>query len=189
MGDAAQMDAVAATWLAFAGAKMYAFLALLVGLTWLYKEHRWRVRFLAGAPRMLIDDAEGQKRFVLVVTGGNRGVGRSIVAAVTGALKAGGGTGATVVLCARSKSDGEAVSAAVARACGALSRDGKPTSIAVRVVSAALDITSEQSVGDFAAWCEAQYGHVDVLVNNAVRSVREQQSVAQYRRVAPDRSE
>jgi NAD(P)-dependent dehydrogenase (short-subunit alcohol dehydrogenase family) len=81
---------------------------------------------------------------VALVTGGNRGIG---VAIVRGLAR----VGFTVLLGSRSLDQGRAAAAG-------LDGDVRPV---------ALDVTSQEQVDALAATVGAQYGHLDVLVNNA----------------------
>lgn len=85
---------------------------------------------------------------VAVVTGGNKGIGFEIVRRL--AVE-----GLTVILTARDERRGlEATHDLHAQGC---------ENVAFRV----LDISSEESVEDFAEWLADTYGGLDILVNNA----------------------
>ncbi|MEJ2855886.1 MULTISPECIES: SDR family NAD(P)-dependent oxidoreductase [unclassified Saccharothrix] len=79
---------------------------------------------------------------VAVVTGGNRGIGREVCRQLRG-------LGYRVVLTARDAAKAE-------RAAEKIGVDHHP-----------LDVTSDESVRDLAAYVEQRYGRLDVLVNNA----------------------
>ena len=84
---------------------------------------------------------------VAVITGGGRGIGRSIALAFARA-------GADVAICARSTgalSDVQAEIETMGRSC----------------IATTLDIANPQSVGDFCRQIIGDFGKVDVLVNNA----------------------
>jgi NAD(P)-dependent dehydrogenase (short-subunit alcohol dehydrogenase family) len=84
---------------------------------------------------------------VALVTGANRGIGRAIASALAR-------DGLTVLFTARR--GGEAAAAAAP-----LARQG------LLVASRSLDVTDPRSVAAVAAWVTAEYGRLDVLVNNA----------------------
>ena len=84
---------------------------------------------------------------IAVVTGANRGIGL----AATRALAQ---QGFTVVMCAR-----DAVTGAEAHK--VLAEEGLP------VVLRKLDITRSEEAASLAKWLREQFGHVDVLINNA----------------------
>ena len=82
-----------------------------------------------------------------VVTGGGRGIGRAIASALADA-------GAAVVVAARSENE-------IQRVAGELRDRG------VRAIAVTCDVTDEASVQRLGAEVRAQWGGVDVLVNNA----------------------
>lgn len=84
---------------------------------------------------------------VAIVTGGGRGIGRSVCLAFAR-------EGARVVAAARTASEIDAVAREIDRAGGA--------ALAVPV-----DVADERSVTDLVARTVAEYGQIDVLVNNA----------------------
>ncbi len=92
---------------------------------------------------------------VVLVTGGSSGIG--LAAAVKFAE-----AGATTVICAR---DEVKLKEAVAEIRAKAGADAK-------VHSFSADIANEQSCGELLAWLEREFGGVDVLVNNAGRSIR-----------------
>lgn len=84
---------------------------------------------------------------VALVTGANRGLGKEVVRQLAA-------RGATVVLGSRDSERGEAAADELAAA--------GTQSIPMR-----LDVTDAGSVRDVADWLDAEYGRLDVLVNNA----------------------
>lgn len=82
-----------------------------------------------------------------LVTGSSRGIGFALAGALAGA-------GADVILNGR---DTEALG----RAAETLAAGG------VRVRALAFDVTSEDSVNEAIDFCEADIGHIDILINNA----------------------
>lgn len=84
---------------------------------------------------------------IAVVTGANRGIGLAITRALAG-------QGFTVVMCARDPAAGT-------EAHKSLAAEGLP------VVLRKLDITRSEETESLAKWLREQFGHVDVLVNNA----------------------
>lgn len=89
---------------------------------------------------------------ISIVTGGSRGLGRDMAHALARA-------GATVAVTARKKEDcADTVSSIAA---------GGGTAYAF-----ALDVRSESSITSFADAVEGEFGHVDVLVNNAGCNIR-----------------
>ena len=84
---------------------------------------------------------------VALVTGANRGIGFEVCRVL-------GRHGAKVVLASRDSEKGR-------KAASILQSEG------LDVVCRELDITSQDSVAELAAWAEATYGKLDVLVNNA----------------------
>jgi NAD(P)-dependent dehydrogenase (short-subunit alcohol dehydrogenase family) len=84
---------------------------------------------------------------VALVTGANRGIGRAIADGLAHG-------GLTVLFTARQPEQAAAAAAPLAG-------QGRP------VASHALDVTDPASVAAIAAWVAAQYGRLDVLVNNA----------------------
>src|SRR4051794_40695819 len=101
---------------------------------------------------------------VAVVTGGGRGIGRSIVRLLAR-------HGADVGLCARSQDEIEAVANEV-RALGR------------RAVAAPADVAIWEQVRDFAGAVSRELGHVDILVNNAGGGVERNTRIAES---VPDR--
>lgn len=102
---------------------------------------------------------------VAVVTGGNRGIGLEVCRQLAD-------HGLRVVLGSRDASRGE-------EAAHRIDPSGE------RVTARALDVTSDASVRDFAAWLAATHGGADVLVNNAAVLVETpvlEASVDEYRR-------
>lgn len=84
---------------------------------------------------------------VAVVTGSNRGIGRDVVRQLAA-------KGYRVVLTARDAADGEKAAAELRKAGGDIRAHD-------------LDVQSDASCRALAAWLKAEYGQVDVLVNNA----------------------
>ena len=84
---------------------------------------------------------------VAVVTGANRGIGFEVCRQL-------GRLGVRVVLGSRNVARG-------AEAEAALRSEG------LDVIAHQLEVTDQQSVDAFAAWLEAEYGQLDVLINNA----------------------
>lgn len=82
-----------------------------------------------------------------LVTGSSRGLGRAIAEAL-------GGAGAEIVLNSR---DAEGLGVVVE---AFLSQGIKASGVA-------FDVTNEESVGDAIAYCEAELGPIDILINNA----------------------
>ena len=87
------------------------------------------------------------KGAVVLVTGASKGIGEAIAEAVAA-------KGARVVIAARSLDHLEVVSGRIAKGGG-------------DCLAIAADITSEARVGELFAKIDAQYGRLDVLVNNA----------------------
>ena len=84
---------------------------------------------------------------VAVVTGSNRGIGRDVVRQLAA-------KGYRMVLTARDAADGEKAAAELRKAGGDIRAHD-------------LDVQSDASCRALAAWVKAEYGQVDVLVNNA----------------------
>jgi NAD(P)-dependent dehydrogenase (short-subunit alcohol dehydrogenase family) len=91
--------------------------------------------------------SESNDTRIALVTGGNKGIGREIVAQLAG-------RGLTVLLGARDKRRREDAVAEL-RAGG------------LDVHPVALDVTDAASAGEAAAWIDREYHRLDVLVNNA----------------------
>jgi len=93
-----------------------------------------------------------------VVTGGSRGIGKAITAALAGA-------GASVAICGRTTSD---ITATVA--------EMNPL-IRGNVIGKAVDLRSSSEVAEFFQFVDTAFGGLDILVNNAgvgiFRSVRD----------------
>jgi NAD(P)-dependent dehydrogenase (short-subunit alcohol dehydrogenase family) len=85
--------------------------------------------------------------WVAVVTGANRGIGLGIARRLAA-------EGMRVVLTARDSAKGEA-------ACKALAAEGYATRFH------SLDVRERAAAGRLAKWLEREFGHLDVLVNNA----------------------
>ena len=88
-----------------------------------------------------------------LVTGGSRGLGREMAAALAKA-------GADLVICARTTSDLEEVADQIAGATGR------------RVIPARLDVTEKAGVEAIVALTMREFGRIDVLVNSAGINVR-----------------
>jgi len=84
---------------------------------------------------------------IALITGGNRGIGRAAAEQL-------GRRGMTVVLGSRNPSQGEDAAAG-------LRADG------IDAYAVALDVTDPATVAAAAARIDEQFGHLDVLVNNA----------------------
>jgi NAD(P)-dependent dehydrogenase (short-subunit alcohol dehydrogenase family) len=84
---------------------------------------------------------------IALVTGANKGIGRAIAEGLAG-------LGMTVVIGARDPGRGEEAAAAL-RAAGSDAR------------AVVLDVTDAETVNGTAAWIDAEFGRLDVLVNNA----------------------
>jgi len=84
---------------------------------------------------------------VAVVTGGNRGIGRSIALGLAGA-------GAAVAILARNEDKNAAVLAELEQA-------------GARAIALPLDVTRRETLADVIARVEAELGGIDILVNNA----------------------
>ena len=113
-------------------------------------------------------------RFVVVVTGGNRGIGRQISATLSRVLvdaerKGKFNAGSVVVVCSRNTAVGEKTAWDINKWLGLLGDNGRDTSPRpnVQVVAAQLDIESDNSIDALIAKLSSQCGHVDVLINNA----------------------
>ncbi len=91
--------------------------------------------------------ASRQHRTVALVTGANKGIGHAIASQLAD-------TGMTVLLGARDPQRGEQAAAQLRAAGG-------------DVHALMLDVTDEVTIGATADWIEEQFGHLDVLVNNA----------------------
>ncbi len=91
-------------------------------------------------------DLEGR---VAVVTGGSRGIGRSIALCLAQ-------HGATVIACARN-----------AENLGSLPAEAADAKCAGKVVSRALDVTHADEVGQWIDGVVSDFGRLDILVNNA----------------------
>eukprot|EP00729_Bicosta_minor_P018440 gene18440-30051_t len=114
----------------------YGVAAVAAGL-WAYKERR---ELVAGLPsdEALRAAATFSSRYVAVVTGANRGIGREIVASIAEtAAKA--GRAATIVLCSRTAAEGEKAAAEIQASLKLVD------SSTVHVISCSLDITSPDS--------------------------------------------
>jgi NAD(P)-dependent dehydrogenase (short-subunit alcohol dehydrogenase family) len=101
-----------------------------------------------------------------VVTGGSQGLGKAITEALACA-------GSTVVI-------GDIKAEQAAQAAEQFTRQG------LRVVGHVLNVADETSVAAFIDWVEAEYGRLDVLVNNAgtdVTKAVEELTVAEWDRV------
>lgn len=117
---------------------------------WVWKERR-QIRPLPGPPE------RSGERFVCVVTGANRGIGRQIVTAIAEASAR--STPSTIVLCARSTAEGERAAAEI--------MDALPRGSRVEVLAQSLDVTGPGTAKGLADTLVEKFGHVDVLINNA----------------------
>lgn len=84
---------------------------------------------------------------IVLVTGAGQGIGLEVCRQLSTG-------GKTVILTARSLEKASA-------AAGKLATEG------LGVIPKALDVNNEQSLQALASWCESEFGHLDVLVNNA----------------------
>jgi gluconate 5-dehydrogenase len=91
---------------------------------------------------------------VAIVTGGRRGIGKAIALALAEA-------GADIALCDRVVDDGELM--AVAEAVGRFGR---------RSMALQVDITKKTDVDNFIQKVTAEFGAIDILVNNAAMNIR-----------------
>lgn len=99
-------------------------------------------------------------RRIAVVTGANRGIGLAITRALAG-------QGFTVVMCAREASAG-------AEAHKALAGEG------LDVILRKLDVSQGEQVASLARWLGEQFGHIEVLVNNAGIMLESRQAGAKH---------
>jgi 3-oxoacyl-[acyl-carrier protein] reductase len=99
------------------------------------------------ASRMTLMERFGLEGEVAIVTGGGRGIGRSVALGLADA-------GAAVVPVSRTESEVEAVATEIE------TRGGT-------ALAATADVTDEESVSDLVARVEDDLGGIDVLVNNA----------------------
>lgn len=90
---------------------------------------------------------------VALVTGGSKGLGRSMAEALAEA-------GADVAICSRNGEESEAAAKVIEVVTGC------------KVKGFACDVTSRNSVLELARQCEAEFGKVDILLNNAGVNVR-----------------
>ena len=95
-------------------------------------------------------DLTGQ---VAIVTGGSRGLGKQMALALAGA-------GADLAICARNAVELEAARAEIA---GETGREA---------LALPLDVTDSSAVNDFVSAVLAQFGHVEILINNAGAGLR-----------------
>jgi len=90
---------------------------------------------------------------VALVTGGSKGLGRSMAQALAEA-------GADVAICSRNGAEAEAAAREIA------------DSTQRKVAGIACDVTDPESVRSLASECETQFGKVDILLNNAGINIR-----------------
>ena len=90
---------------------------------------------------------------VALVTGGSKGLGFAMALALAEA-------GADIALCSRSSDEAGAAAAEIGRLTGR------------RAIGYHCDVTHRSSVAQLARDCEAGFGHVDILLNNAGINVR-----------------
>lgn len=90
---------------------------------------------------------------VALVTGGSKGLGRAMATALAEA-------GADIALCSRSAAEAEQVAQEIAAATGR------------RAAGFYADVTDRESVAALKTQCEAAFGQVDILLNNAGVNVR-----------------
>lgn len=81
---------------------------------------------------------------IALVTGGNRGIGFEVCRQLAN-------HGYTVILGSRNLAKGESVA----------------KSLSGNIIPKKLDVTSKDDIDALARWLEAEYGHLDVLINNA----------------------
>jgi NAD(P)-dependent dehydrogenase (short-subunit alcohol dehydrogenase family) len=86
-------------------------------------------------------------RKIAVITGANRGLGLETARQLAQA-------GMTVILTSRDSHKGQAAAAEL-------------TGRGLDVISRAVDVTDDRSIGQLAEFIASEYGHLDVLVNNA----------------------
>ena len=90
---------------------------------------------------------------VAIVTGGTKGLGRSIADGLAGA-------GADIAICSRHRDEAEREAAGIAAASGQ------------RTLGVACDVTQEDDVAALVERVVAEFGKVDILVNNAGVNIR-----------------
>ncbi len=88
-----------------------------------------------------------------LVTGGSKGLGRSMAQALAEA-------GADVAICSRSGSEAATAAAEIAEATGR------------KAIGLECDVVDSESVKRMARDCEAAFGNIDILLNNAGINVR-----------------
>lgn len=117
---------------------------------WIWKEYRC----IRSLPKQPIK--EGGKRYVTVVTGANRGIGKCIAEVLSKAAC----QYTTIVVCSRNLASGEK---AVDEIASRVNLKGS----SVDLVTRSLDIESETSINDLMTYLSSSFGHIDVLINNA----------------------
>jgi NAD(P)-dependent dehydrogenase (short-subunit alcohol dehydrogenase family) len=88
-----------------------------------------------------------------LVTGGSKGLGRAMAQALAEA-------GADIALCSRNAAEAEAAAQEIAAATGR------------RAAGFYADVTDRESVAELKTQCEAAFGQIDILLNNAGVNVR-----------------
>ncbi len=100
---------------------------------------------MARPPPFTIADRSGD---VAIITGANSGIGFEAAAALAGA-------GATVIMACRDRARGERARAEL------------PAGLDRRVTVIPLDVTSRRSIEEFVERFDAEFDHLDLLINNA----------------------
>ncbi|TWU24079.1 Gluconate 5-dehydrogenase [Novipirellula galeiformis] len=104
---------------------------------------------------------------VAIVTGGSKGLGEAMAAGLASA-------GANLMLVSRNEDEANAAAAAIV--------DEYP----VKAIGMAADVSSEEQVVAMVARCRAEFGRIDILINNAginIRGAIEELSLDDFRKV------